>query len=552
MGRTLLCAWGVAFACLLVACGGGGGGDAPAAQLAPPPSSPPVATTEPDPPAAVTVSGKLSFQRVPFKPHPAVGLDYAGQAYQPARGISFEIRRVSTQAVLASGVTDANGDYSVSVPGDTNVYIRAIARMVKTSGSLPHWNFHVRDVDTDGPIYTYDAPAFGTGGGTNTANVSISSGWSITGALDGARAAAPFAVLDVIYDAVSLVLTAAPNATFPVLAIDWSTQNPGAMTYYSNDAGGDGRNIVLSGEADVDTDEYDTYVIAHEFGHYLEDQFSRSDSIGGSHSFMQRLDPRVAFGEGFGNAFAAMVTGNPIMRDSAGMGQLNEGRFNVENDLSDDGWFSESSCQEILWDLFDAANEGADSLTVGFLPIWQVLTGAERTTPAVTSIFPFLTALKQQLPSSAAQIDQLISAEGIDGPTMDAFGSTESHFPNTAVMAEVLPVYTDIAIGGSARTVRSSGQFGSENKLSNHRFLKLVVPMQRSVRIVVSAPTRDADVVILRGADVFRFAQENGPGDEDFSIPLPAGTYVLDVFDCGNAACGPDQPAATDITVSVN
>jgi hypothetical protein len=247
-----------------------------------------------------------------------------------------------------------------------------------------------------------------------------------------------------------------------------------------------------------------------------------------------------------------MVIGSSLMRDSAGMGQLNEGRFNVENDMSDDGWFSESSCQEILWDLFDSANEGADALATGFLPIWQVLTGAERSTQAVTSIFPFITALKQLIPASAAQIDQLVSSEGIDAVTIDAFATGETNFPNTAVQSEVLPVYTDITIGGPARTVRSSGRFGSANKLSNHRFLRLVVPAQRVVRITASAPARDVDVVILRGAEVLRFAQENGPSNEDFTILLPAGSYVLDVFDCGNAACGPDQPAVTDITVSVN
>ena len=247
-----------------------------------------------------------------------------------------------------------------------------------------------------------------------------------------------------------------------------------------------------------------------------------------------------------------MVVGSPLMRDSAGVGQLSEGRFNVENDMSDDGWFSESSVQEILYDLFDAANEGSDSLSIGFQPIWQVLTGAERSTPAITSIFPFVTALKQVLPSSAAQIDQVVSSEGIDAATMDAFATTETNFPINAVQSEVLPVFTDIAIGGPSRTVRSTGRFGSENKLSNHRFLKLVVPMQRTVRIVASAGARDVDVVILRGAEVLRYAQENGPSSEDFTILLAAGTYVLDVFDCGNAACGPDQPATTDITVSVN
>jgi hypothetical protein len=548
MGRWSHAFVGLAFACLLSACGGGGGEDAgPVAPAA----TPPVANNGPAQ-ASVTITGRITFARVPFRQAPATGLDYTAQSQQPARGISFEVRHATTQAVLASGVTDTDGNYSANVPASTNVRVRALAQMARTAGSLPHWHFVVRNVKNNGPVYTHEGAAFDSASGSNAANLAIPSGWSATGVLEGARAAAPFAVLDTIYDSASLVLTAAPSISFPVLAVDWSPQNPGAQTYYINDAGGDNRHIVLSGEADVDTDEYDPYVIAHEFGHYIEDRFSRSDSIGGSHSFYQRLDMRVAFGEGFGNAFAAMVIGSPVLRDSAGSGQLGEGRFNVESDASDDGWFSENSVQELIYDLYDANNEGADTLTLGFAPVWQVLTSAERTTPALTSIFPFVAGLRDLRSESAAQIDQLVAAEGIDSAAIDDFAAAETNFPSTAAQSEVLPVYTSIAIGGPARVLRSTGRFGSENKLSNHRFLKLDVPMQRHVRISVSAPSRDTDVVIMRGSDLLRYAQENGPGSEDFTILLPSGTYVLDVYDCGNAACGPDQPATTDITVSVN
>jgi hypothetical protein len=549
MGRWSLAFVGLAFACLLSACGGGGGEDAgPVA----PATTPPVANAGPNQASPVTISGTITFARVPFRPSPATGLDYAAQGQQPARGISYEVRNATTQAVLASGVTSADGTYSATVPANTNVRVRAIAQMIRTAGPLPHWHFVVRNAKNNRPVYTHDGSAFDSASGTTDGNVAIPSGWSATGVLEGTRAAAPFAVLDTIHDSVSLVLTAAPSTSFPVLTVDWSTQNPGAQTYYINDSGGDNRHIMLSGEADVDTDEYDPYVIAHEFGHYIEDRFSRSDNIGGSHSFYQRLDMRVAFGEGFGNAFAAMVIGSPVLRDSAGAGQLGEGRFNVESDASDDGWFSENSVQELIYDLFDADNEGADTLTIGFEPVWQVLTGAERTTPALTSIFPFIEGMRELRPESAAQIDQLVIAEGISSATIDAFAAAESNFPSTAAQSEVLPVYTSVAIGGPARVLRSTGRFGSENKLSNHRFLKLDVPMQRNVRVRVTASARDADIVIMRGADLLRYAQENGPGDEDFTILLPSGTYVLDVYDCGNAACGPDQPATTDITVSVN
>ena len=39
--------------------------------------------------------------------------------------------------------------------------------------------------------------------------------------------------------------------------------------------------IVLTAEVGTDTDEFDQHVIAHEFGHYIEHNFSRADNIGG-------------------------------------------------------------------------------------------------------------------------------------------------------------------------------------------------------------------------------------------------------------------------------
>ena len=74
---------------------------------------------------------------------------------------------------------------------------------------------------------------------------------------------------------------------------------------------------ILGDFAAGDTDEFDQSVIAHEFGHYFEDRFGRSDSIGGDHGGSATLvDLRVAFGEGWGNAFSGMVLGDPIYRDS--------------------------------------------------------------------------------------------------------------------------------------------------------------------------------------------------------------------------------------------
>jgi hypothetical protein len=502
----------------------------------------------------VAVSGVITFARVPFASFPATGLDYAATRQDPARGITVQALNAATSVVLATGSTDGKGRYSLFVPANTNIQLRVIAQMLRQSPlPPPRWNFSVREAGSPQNPYLVDSEPFNSGTADSTKDIAIPSGWNAsTRSATGPRLAAPFAILDTVYTATQAVLAVAPQAEFPVLTLDWSPSNPGGQTFYMNSGGGSGRRIVLAGEEDVDIDEYDPHTIAHEFGHYIEDVFSRSDSLGGPHSFGQHLDMRVAFGEGFAYAFAAIVLNDPLVRDAAGLDMRSEGRFSVEqNSTTNPGWFSEASIQELLWDLFDDGVEPEDNVALGFAPLWSVLTGAQRTTDAMTSIFPFITALKSEQPAFALQIDQRVAAESIHSATIDAFGSTET---NSAGSPDVLPIYSPISIGGGSVTVVSVGTFdpGDQgNKLSSHRYLRLDVPISQRVRITASATPagRDVDVVLYRNGTIS--ALGSSPTDESFTANVGTGTYVLDVYDCGNAACGPTLPAPTSITVTV-
>ena len=500
----------------------------------------------------VPIAGHVTFARVPATI--TTGLDFAHTRQDPARGITVLALDATTQAELARGTTDASGGYALAVAPSTSLIVRAVAEMVR-SGASPTWRVEVRDASAGAPDYTFDSGAFGSGTTGATRDLAVPSGWDpVARVPNGTRAAAPFAVLDTIYRAQQLILGALPAADFAPLVVDWSTGNKGEdSSFYSN--GVNGPRITLAGEAAVDTDEYDAHVIAHEFGHYIEDQFSRSDSIGGPHAIGDRLDPRVAFGEGFGYAFAAMALSDPLAVDTFGVAQQQASYFDVESTTSPTrGWYSESSVWEILWDLYDARPDfvpgGAqESLALGFAPLWQVLAGPQRSTAAVTSIFPFITALKAANPAASAAIDTIVSAQQIQSAGIDAFGSTET---NSAGSADVLPIHTPIAVDGGAVTVRSLGiPFGTPNKLSNHRFLRLDTAAPRSVRIVATAPPgRRVDLVVYeRGIEVDR---GETAGNEDFTVALPdAGTYVLDVYECSNAGCFQGTPADTDLTVTV-
>ena len=178
---------------------------------------------------------------------------------------------------------------------------------------------------------------------------------------------APFAILDTIYQGMQTHRRRRAQHQLSGLVVDWGSQ---ARRHVFLDRR---RRSTSRCSADLtaDTDEFDQHVIAHEFGHYIEYNFSRADNIGGPHGLGDKLDPRVAFGEGFGYAFAAIVLNDPVARDSRRHTGCYSAGFNIETNPAGqsggapDGnygcWCSESSVWSILWDLYDNAADANDT-----------------------------------------------------------------------------------------------------------------------------------------------------------------------------------------------
>jgi hypothetical protein len=392
--------------------------------------------------------------------------------------------------------------------------------------------------------------------------VAIPAGINAAGVATGTRASGPFAVLDTIYQGIQTVLAVAPNTNFPVLLVDWGPLTTG--TFFSS---GTPQYIQLLDALNSDTDEFDQHVIAHEFGHYIEFNFSRADNIGGSHGVGDKLDPRVAFGEGFGYAFAGIVLGDPVARDSANdNGDLYSGSFNIEANPqtnpvgapnSDYGcWCSESSVWSILWDLYDTPADANDTLALGFAPMWSVLTGAQRTTPAFTTIFSFISALKTARPGDATAINTLLLAQNIDS-VADAFGTGETHWPTSVANAAALPLYTNITSGGGPVIVSNVDDAGNYNKLGNHRFLRFTASATGSVTITLNSSnpsSADPDFWLLRAGTILLIEDDGPPQPETGTLSATNGTtYVLDVYDCANG-CPGQQGTAGDynLTTTIN
>lgn len=484
-------------------------------------------------PPVVTISGEVRYERVPHG-IPGTGLRYTDLSFTAVTDVLVEVLDASTQSVIASGTFAS--DFHFDVPGKTDLRLRATAESSRQAPMpFPHWEISVRDLDAAGAslgdVYSYTGSVFNSSaGGRQT--LDIPSGWNTAGQLVGPRAAAAFAILDTLRDGMDDLL---PNTDLPPLIVDWSPTNAGGETFFSADPGGTAR-IVLAGEADVDTDEYDPFVILHEFGHFLMHTVSRDDSLGGAHAIGDRVDMRVAVSEGFATGFSTMSIGESLYRDSFGPGQHNSGFFPVTlHPDSNDGWYSESSVQEVLWEWGDLGRT------------WDALINSLRDADALVSPFALFTALKERDPGRAATMNFLLESERIVGATIDAYGSTET---NNAGSLAVLPVYTPISLGSSVQLI-STNQFGTGNKLATHRFLRLNLPATTRVRFEASsAAGRDPDLLVFRRG--VSLGPEPGPANEDFTLVLQPGDYVLDVYDCGNADCNPAvTPGSINITVRV-
>ena len=485
----------------------------------------------------VSISGNLTFESVPTTQ--SNGLDYSSIIKKPCRGIVVEAISTSNNTVIFSTSTDSSGNYTVSVPINTLIYLKFKAQMVKTG--TPSWDFRIVDNTNNKALYTAAGASFNSGT-TNITNKSyyMPCGWGGT-SYTSTRAAAPYAILDIAYQFIDKVISSDPSIILPQLLINWSVNNTTVSgdktlghigtSHYSLSE----KQLYILGKEGNDTDEYDDHVIAHESAHYFQDRLSRSDSMAGTWGGSSKLDPRIAFGEGFGNAFSGMVTDDPDYIDTAGSLQATTAIFNDLEDNSrnesTEGWFSATSVWVILYDLYDSTNDGADTVSLGFSPIYDVLVGKQKTSDSFTTIFSFLSFLKEENPSAAPAINNLVSGENITANAVDEWDSTGTE-TNDGGNPKSLPVYTKLTLNAPAVPMCGTGQFGQYNRLMNRRFFYFDITSPATYSIA-AVPDSDGNSVIRLYSKGNLIGEEDSGStgaSETLTLPLSAGSYVGEVF----------------------
>src|SRR5690606_16747863 len=117
------------------------------------------------------------------------------------------------------------------------------------------------------------------------------------------------------------------------------------------------------------------------------------DSLGGSHSLNDALDKRVAWSEGFSNAFSAIALDDPFYRDSYGPQQGIVFGFAIDStNHAPAGWFNEGSVQSVMYNF---------SKQQGFDKIYHTLTHSDfKNADPFISIFTFNHVLSTHFPGS--------------------------------------------------------------------------------------------------------------------------------------------------------
>lgn len=481
---------------------------------------------------AVTLSGSVTYDFVPHN-DTQIGLNYTATREMPVRGAVVQLLN-SSGTVIASDSTDSNGNYTFSVSKNTSVKVRVKAQLLKTTS--PTWDFKVTDNTSNNAVYVLDGSLASTGSSNSQRNLHAASGWSGL-QYSSTRAAAPFAILDDIYTSATHLAASGNTTDLVPLELRWSTKNNAA--YGSERLGEigtsyfDGDYIYILGDANNDTDEYDSHVIVHEWGHYLEQNLFRADSFGGNHTDGDKLDMRVAMSEGFANGFASIMLDDPYYSDSSGYAQSSGFYLDISSrNRTAKGFYSEGSVGSIFYNYYISSNNKTAN---DFSTIFSILSDSRYIEhDAMTSIFLFYSQLNAYFSGQAVEFNALMQEQNIFGTT--AYGDDET---NNAGYAPSLPLYQTIQPNGTALNVCSSAEFGKYNKLANSQLIKLTVTQAKPYTISATksggaAVTSLPEFIVFKRGETVTNANNTVNNFVSGAVNLSEGVYIIEVYDENN------------------
>ena len=352
-----------------------------------------------------------------------------------------------------------------------------------------------------------------------------------------------------------------------------SYYNAGPVSFYIP---GYSRLFILGGlNGDVDnsdTDHFDNSIIIHEYGHFLEDVMSDSDSPGGSHSGNKLIDPRLAWSEGFANFLQAAVQDDPKYVDTTGNISGSTGlifEVNLESygscssstpgcdkpNKDAEGNFREFAITRMLWDAVDntpaeTENSQTDNVSGKFDEIWASMVrsdGFKNTNSAFRSVGLFNHIQAQTI--NITDFSNLRTMHGMLEDTASYYRGEYAHYVDDggscSMNFSVTPVYECVIT-----TSEQCPPFYLTDFVANVDFYHYKHPGgSLSLQLNYTTPSgteADLDLYLfntssnigVQDSQVTRSIEApNGTiGDtesESFSVSVDAGDYLIAVFAFG-------------------
>jgi len=305
-----------------------------------------------------------------------------------------------------------------------------------------------------------------------------------------------------------------------------------------------------------DTDHFDNSVILHEYGHFLEDVYGKSDSPGGSHNGNAIIDPRLAWSEGWSNFFQTAVTNTPVYRDTIGNSSCTGGTFlgvnlNIETAVSGqdkmpvgttmgEGVYRELSVSRTLWDTMD--NTGVDGgAGLGFALLWKTFSDSINGFHSTEVHFRNLGRFNQFLRDTVASFwSSKLSA-------FDSALAAEYQFASTSAYAQHLTPQPSGACTMSLQGVADSYSMGQNiiNQFKSNQFYEIQYDgSYATITLAYSGAGTPSDLdlylfkenyvyedsaSILRSS-VHPYPELSGTGYESIDLSgLQPGTFMLNV-----------------------
>lgn len=504
----------------------------------------------------------------------------------PANAIRFAEVSVSDSdgTIVQCAETDSQGNFSFALPQGLATYTVSVSPRANNSNLQA---YVLKDPNTS-QTYSVSTQASAA---TSSQNLKLIA--SAQGTLEGGA----FNILDQLARAniflrnftsasqgcgASQFPDCVPFQVGPMVSVYWKKGfNPGTyegmdprsgISYYLP---GKSQLYIMGGvNGDVnfsDTDHFDNSVIIHEYGHFMEEHYGKSDSPGGSHDGYSQLDPRLAWSEGWADFFQAAVTGSPVYRDTYGNADGAAGLFfneDIENLTATsadrpastpfgEGNYHEFSITRLLWDAIDphpvtgaGANPPDENVQGPFAEIWAIFSGPTSGFHSMKQHFRSIGLLHLLQNSKSGHTDwsTLRAAEYQDGDRRN-YGAV---------------VTTSGCASSSSESITPIATYNTDY-FRNNRFFSYHHPGGRfDVVLNYSTPTgalADLDLIVYKEDYVFEdkstieVASQASP-PTNCSSSIQCAEHVLATLDAGfyliNVSAAASNAGATNFNLTIN